>query len=76
MTTPSDKTGIVRHVTKNDLYRHMVGNTFRLIRTGKDFEVELDKAKEIFRINVAASEFLNGNCEIENLIRVLGLKIE
>lgn len=72
---PSDKSAIVRHVTKNDLYRHISGNTYRLIRTGKDFEVEPDKAKEIFRLNLAATEFCNRNKSIELLIEKLGLRI-
>lgn len=78
----SEKTAILRKVlpegapTTGDLYRHISGDTYKNLRTGVSGTVEPDKAKEIFRINVAASEFLNGNGEIESLIRVLGLRIE
>lgn len=76
MTTHSDKTGVVRHTTKNDLYRHAKGDTYRLIRTGKEFEVPVEKANEVFRLSLDATGLLNAYPEIENLVKALSLRIE
>lgn len=69
-------TGIVRHIKTNVLYRHIGGNKFRNLITGKEGEVAEETAREIFKINVEATMIINEFPEVENLIRTLNLRLD
>lgn len=74
---PSKKeTAVLRNVRTNDLYRHIEGTTFENIRTGGRGEVDAEKAKDIFVINIAATMIFNEFPLVEEMVRLLDLKIE
>lgn len=65
---------IVRNIQNNDAYEFLGGNKFRNLRTGNEGDVQEEKAKDIFRFNIDATEIINEYPEVENLIKRLNLK--
>lgn len=69
-------TPIVRNIQNNDLYSFLGGTTFVNLRTGKRGEVNEDKAKEVFKFNIEATEMINEYPIIELMVKQLQLKFE
>lgn len=69
-------TPIVRNIQNNCLYSFLGGNTFLNLQTGKKGEVNEEKAKEVFRFNIEATEMINEYPIIETMIKQLQLKFE
>lgn len=67
---------VCKNIYNDQAYYFEGGNTFRNIRTGQAGEVDDEKAREIFRFNLALSEMMNEFPEVENLIKVLNLKFD
>lgn len=67
---------ICRNIQNNQFYFFEGGNTFTNIVSGRSGEVDDEKAREIFRFNLALSEMMNEFPEVENLIKVLNLKFD
>lgn len=67
---------IVRNIQNNCLYSFLGGNTFLNLQTGKKGEVDEEKAKEVFRFNIEATEMINEYPIIELMIREIGLRYE
>lgn len=65
---------IVRNIQNDDLYRYLGENKFRNIRTGKEGVIDDETAKKVFKINFEATEILNENPIIEEMIQRLNLK--
>lgn len=67
---------IVRHKKSNLLYKYLGGSTYENLISGVKGEVKEEIAKEIFAINLDATEMLSEYPNIELLIKSLALKIE
>lgn len=67
---------IVRNIQNNDLYRYLGGNKFRNLRTGKEGIIDDELAQKVFKINLEATELINENPIIEEIIKSLGLKFD
>lgn len=67
---------VVRNKKTNDLYFYLGENRFRNLRTGVEGVVSDDAARNTFVINLEATELINKNPIIENLIRSLNLKFD
>lgn len=76
MTQMLGSDAIVRNIQNNDLYLWLGENRFRNLRTGKEGEVDEEKAKEIFKINLEATAMINEFPIIKTIISKLNLKIE
>ncbi len=70
------KTAILKLKKNNDLYRHIEGNKFKNLRTGVEWEIEDEKAKEIFMIDYNCSMMFNKYPILEEMIFKLKLKLE
>lgn len=71
------KTAILTLKKNNDLYRHIEGNNkFKNLRTGVEWEIEDEKASEIFTISYNATMMINKYPIMEELILKLKLKLE
>ena len=67
---------IVRHKKSNVLYEYLGDNRFKNLCTLKEGIVEDDKAREIFVINLEATELLGEYPLIKDLIHLLNLKCD
>lgn len=67
---------IVRNIQNSDAYEFLGGNRFRNLRTGNEGEVSDEKAKELFKVNVEATEICNEYPIVFDLIKSLNLKID
>lgn len=67
---------IVRHIKTDVLYRYLGDNKFRNLITGVEGFVKDEVAQKIFRINLEATELINENPIIEEMIKSLGLKFD
>lgn len=67
---------VVRNVQNNDAYEYLGSNKFRNLRTLKEGEVDEEKAKEIFKINVDATSIINNYPIVGEMINVLNLKFD
>lgn len=67
---------IVRHIKTDVLYRYLGDNKFRNLITGAEGFVKDEVAQKIFRINLEATELINENPIIEEMIKSLGLKFD
>lgn len=67
---------VCRNIQNNDAYEFLGGNRFRNLRTGKEGEVDENKAKDVFRFNIEATELINEYPIIEEMIKVLNLKFD
>lgn len=67
---------ILRNINNNEAYEFLGGNKYRNLRTGKEGEVPEEKAKDVFKFNIEATEIINEYPEVENLIRTLNLKFD
>jgi len=65
---------IVRNIQNNDAYEFLGGNKFKNLRTGKEGEVAEEKAKDVFKFNIEATEMINEFPIIETMIKNLNLK--
>lgn len=69
-------TPIVRHKKSNLLYRYIGENVFENVATGKRGAVEDDVAREIFVVNLEATQLINDFPLIFELIQKLNLKMD
>lgn len=76
METTSTFNPIVRNIKTNDVYEYLGGNKFRNLRTGGEGEVDEEKAKDVFKINLDASNMINEYPIIKSLINILNLKLD
>lgn len=67
---------ICRNIQNNDLYRFLGGNKFRNLRTGREGEISDEMAQKTLNINLDATELINENPIIEEMIRTLNLKFD
>lgn len=67
---------ICRNIQNNDLYRYLGGNRFRNLRTGKEGDVSDELAQTTLKINLEATELINQNPLLEEMIKVLNLKFD
>lgn len=67
---------IVRNIQNNDAYAFLGGNRFINLRTGKEGEVNEEKAKDVFKFNIEATELINEFPIIETMIKQLNLKFD
>lgn len=64
------------YINNNDLYENVSVGLWRNIRTGKEGEVDENKAKSIFTINKQATQLLSEYPVLRLAISKLNLKIE
>lgn len=67
---------IVRNIQNNDAYEFLGGNKFKNLRTQKDGDVAEEKARDIFKFNIEATEMINEYPIIEEMIKTLNLKFD
>jgi hypothetical protein len=67
---------IVRNIQNNDVYRYLGNNIFKNLRTGNEGEVSDEVAKKVFKINLEATELINENPILEEMIKALNLKFD
>jgi len=67
---------IVRNVKNNCLYEFVGGTKFRNLITGIEGEVSEEKAKEVFKISLDASQLINEYPLVKDLISKLNLKMD
>lgn len=67
---------IVRNIQNNDAYEFLGGNRFKNLRTEKEGEVVEEKAKDVFKFNIEATELINEYPIIETMIKQLNLKFD
>ena len=67
---------IVRNIQTNDLYEYSGENIFLNLRTNKSGNVSNEKANEILKFNIEATEIINEYPIVKELINKLNLKIE
>lgn len=67
---------IVRHIKSSEAYEFLGGNKYRNVRTGKEGEVSEEKAREIFRFNIEASQIFHEYPLVKDLVKRLNLKID
>ena len=65
---------IVRNIQNGDLYFYLGENKFKNIRTEKEGVVDDETARKIFRINVEATEIINGYPLVGEIIKALNLR--
>jgi len=66
---------IVRNTGTGDLYEFLGGNKFRNLRTEKEGDVDEEKAKNVFKFNIEATELINEYPIIEIMIKQLNLRL-
>lgn len=66
--------GIVRNIFNNDLYEYVGENKFINLRTGKEGVVDDEKAREVFRINLEATQIIAEFPLVKELIKILKLR--
>lgn len=76
MEQPSAFKPIVRNIQNNDAYEYVGGNRFRNLRTMVEGEVPDEKAKEVFKINLDASQMINDYLIVGEMIKRLNLKFD
>ena len=67
---------VVRNVKTNDAYQYLGNDEYINIRTGVKGIVAEEKAKDVFRINLDASNMIHEYPIIKSLINILNLKLE
>jgi len=72
----NNETAIVKLKKNNDLYRHLQNSKYKNIRTGIEWDIPDEKAKDIFVIDYKASMMFNKYPLLEELVFKLKLKIE
>lgn len=70
------KPAIVRHIKSDAMYEYRGDNKYRNLITGVDGEVEPDKAKDIFVVNLLATHVMNEYPLVKELVSKLKLKID
>lgn len=76
MEQPSDFKVVVRNLQNSFPYLYLGNDRWRNLATGREGVVPEDKASQVFKINLEVTQLVNEYPEIENLIHVLGLRIE
>lgn len=66
---------ILRNISNNEAYEFLGGNGYRNLRTGKEGEVPEEKAKNVFKFNIEATELINEYPLIETMIKQLNLRL-
>jgi hypothetical protein len=69
-------TPIVRNIQNNDAYEYLGGNKFRNLRTSVEGEVSDEKAQEILKLNLDATQLINDFPIIKTMINKLNLKFD
>ena len=72
----SNDTAILRLRKNNDLYRHLKETKYKNLRTGVEWDIADEQAKDIFELDVQASLLFNKYPMIEDFVFKLKLKIE
>lgn len=67
---------MLRNIQNNDIYEFLGGNRFRNLRTAKEGDVDEEKAKDVFKFNLEATELINEFPIIETMIKELNLKFD
>lgn len=67
---------ICRNIQNNDIYRYLGNDEYVNLRTGKQGKIKPDVAQKVLKINLEATELINENPIIEDLIRTLNLKFD
>lgn len=67
---------VVRNVQTDHLYFYLGNDEFENIITGNKGIVGEDKADKVFKFNVEATQMINDNPVIADLIRSLKLKLD
>lgn len=67
---------ICRNIQNNVLYRYLGDNKYRNLCTGVEGIVAEGKAKEVFKINLNATELFGKYPQLEVLIQSLKLKAD
>ena len=67
---------ICRNIQNNDLYRYLGNDEYKNLRTGNTGKIDPEMAKKVFKINLEATEIINENPIVEDLIKSLNLKFE
>lgn len=67
---------IVRHISNSEAYEFLGGNKWRNLRSGKEGEVSEEKAREVFKFNVEATQIFHEYPLVKELIQKLNMRIE
>lgn len=67
---------IVRNQQNNDAYEYLGENKFKNLRTQKEGVVSDEQAKEIFKINLEATEIISEYPLVAELINKCNLKFD
>mgnify|MGYP001613682923 FL=1 len=67
---------ICRNIQNNDLYRYLGNDEYKNLRTGNTGKIDPETAKKVLKINIEATEMINENPIVEDLIKSLNLKFE
>ena len=67
---------IVRNIQNNDLYEFFGENKFQNLRTQKEGVVSDEQAKDIFKINIEATEIISEYPLVAELINKCNLKFD
>lgn len=65
---------VYNYVKNDDMYLGLGNSKYKNLRTGKEGEVDDDKAKSVFTINSNATELLNEYPLLSEAIQKLNLK--
>lgn len=69
-------TAILRLRKNNDLYRHLQETKYKNLRTGVEWDIADEQAKDVFELDVQASLLFNKYPLLEEMVFKLKLKIE
>ena len=69
-------TPIVRHKKTNYLYKYVGENVFENLATGQRGNVDDEIAREIFLVNIEATNLINSYPLIAEMIKRLNLKMD
>lgn len=67
---------ICRNIQNNGIYEYLGENKFQNIVTGKEGTVTNEQAKDIFKINLEATELFSEYPIIKELIKSLNLRFD
>lgn len=67
---------ICRNIQNNDLYRYLGNDVYQNLRTGNTGKIEPEMAQKVLKINLEATELINENPILEDLIKSLNLKFD
>ena len=76
MELKQDFKPVVRNIQNNDFYQYLGENKFKNLRTGKEGVVSDEMAKDIFKVNLDASNLINEHPMIAKMISQLNMKAD